>query len=238
MNTAFSKLTAILFSLIIYLLLSSTPALAQKLDIGGDFLIGLPQNAFRDNIRDEGYGFSGHVGYFLGDTPIMVGADIGYLKYGTEKRREPLSESIPDVTVEVRTTNNIFMLHGFARVQQQEGPVRPYVEGLWGFKYLFTRTSIKDELFDETIAASTNFSDLAGSWGIGTGVDIRLWEGQKRGSPYDVNLNLSAKYLWGSKAEYLKKGSIIRYPDGSISYDVLRSKTDMLLPQIGIRVRF
>lgn len=238
MKTAFPQLKVALSTLIVWLAFSSAPALAQKLDIGGDFLMGLPQNAFRDNVREKGFGFSGHIGYFIGDSPIMVGADIGYLNYGTEKHWEPLSETIPEVSVEVRTTNNIFMLHGFARVQQQEGSVRPYVEGLYGFKYLFTRTSIKDGWYNETIAAATNLSDLAGSWGVGTGVDIRLWEGQRRGGAYDISLNLSAKYLWGAKAEYLKKGSIISNPDGSISYLVLRSTTDMLQPQIGVRIRF
>jgi hypothetical protein len=217
------------------------PALAQNFDVGGDFLVGLPQNEFRDNIDEEGYGFSGHFGYFIGHTPIMVGADIGYLNYGTETRLEPFSGTIPDVIVEVRTTNNILMLHGFARVQPQEGALRPYVEGLWGFKYLFTRTSIEEEVFNQPIASYTNFDDLASSWGLGAGIDIRLWEAWPRpagGGIFDVSLNLSARYLWGSEAEYLKKGSIRQDPDGGVTYEVLRSKTEMLIPQVGLRIRF
>ncbi len=217
---------------------SSAPVAAQNFEVGGDFIIGLPQNEFRDNINDEGYGVSGHFGYFLGDSPIMVGVDLGYLNYGTVRRFEPFSLDIPEVTVEVRTTNNILMAHGFVRLQPQDGPVRPYVEGLLGFKYLFTRSSIIDDSFDETIASSTNFDDLAGSWGVGTGIDIRLWENQRRRGIADVSLTIGAKYLWGSEAEYLKKGSIRREPDGGITFLVFHSRTDMLVPSIGARIRF
>lgn len=241
MRTTYSRLESALIVLALWLGVGSFPAHAQNADLGGDFLIGLPQNEFRDKVHEEGYGASFHFGYFIGKTPIMIGADFGYLNYGTEERHEPFSNSIPDVVVEVRTTNNILMLHGFARVQPQQGLFRPYVEGLWGFKYLFTRTSIVEDWYNETIASYTNLDDLVGSWGAGAGVDIRLWESLEappnRGA-FDISLNVSARYLWGSDAEYLKKGSIQRDPDGSVTYGVLRSKTDMLIPQVGIRVRF
>jgi len=216
----------------------SAPLMAQNFVVGGDFVVGLPQNEFRDNIDDEGYGGSAFFGYFLGDTPIMVGADVGFLNYGTTKRFEPFSDDIPEVIVRVQTSNNILMAHGFVRLQPQDGPVRPYVEGLLGFKYLFTRSSIIDDYFDEAIASSTNFDDLAGSWGVGTGIDIRLWENRRRRGVADVSLTLGAKYLWGSEAEYLKKGSIRPHPDGGVTFLVFRSRTDMLVPSIGARIRF
>ncbi len=216
----------------------SVPVAAQNFEVGGDFIIGFPQNQFRDNINDEGYGASGQFGYFLGDTPVMVGVDFGYLNYGTTRRFESFSPDIPEVTVQVRTTNNILMTHGFVRLQPQDGPVRPYVEGLVGFKYLFTRSSILDDFLDEPIASSTNFDDLAGSWGVGTGLDIRLWENHRRRGIADVSLSIGAKYLWGSEAAYLRKGSIRREPDGSITFLVFHSRTDMLVPSIGARIRF
>jgi hypothetical protein len=242
MTRRFSRLHAAVFTSIFWWGPGSVGALAQKFEVGADFAVGQPEKEFRKNIDSRGYGLSGQFGYYLAGTPIMIGAVIGYLNYGTESRWEPFSNTIPDVTVEVRTTNNILMLHGFARVQPQRGPVRPYFEGLWGFNYLFTRTSIKDDdYYDDTVAATTNFDDFAGSWGVGTGVDIRLWEerqGKRVRGRVQVCLNVGARYLWGSEAEYLKKGSIFRYPDGSISYLVMRSRTDMLLPHVGVRVRF
>jgi len=233
------KVRSVVLGLIVWCGLGSIPVLAQKWDMGADFMIGLPQNEFRDKIRGEGYGFSGHFGRFIGDSPIMIGADIGYLNYGTEERWEPIP-TIPGAAVLVRTRNNIFMLHGFARVQPQEGRFRPFLEGLYGFKYLFTETSIKDS-YGQTLASATNLDDLAASWGVGTGIDLRLWEGPGMKMDtgfYDICLSLSADYLWGSEAQYLKKGSIVPNPDGSVTYLVLRSKTDMLLPRVGLRLRF
>jgi hypothetical protein len=241
MKRGVTRLKETILALAVWGALNIPFALAQKFDVGVDFLTGLPQNEFRDKTREVGYGVSGHFGFFLGDTPVMVGADIGYLRYGTEKHWEPLSDSIPELSVDVKTTNNILMLHGFTRLQPQDGAVRPYIEGLYGFKYLFTRTSITDNWYDETIASSTNYDDVVNSRGLGAGVDIKLWDGPKRplrGGVFDISLNLSARYLWGSKADYMKKGSIIRNEDGSLTYLVYRSRTDMLTPHFGIRVRF
>ena len=101
--------------------LGAVPALAQKIDLGIDLIAGVPQNEWRENLSEEGYGVLGHIGCFVGDTPFMIGAHIGYMNYGTEKRREYFSYTIPDVSVNVRNTNNIAVLHGFARVQPQKG---------------------------------------------------------------------------------------------------------------------
>jgi hypothetical protein len=241
MKRGVSRLKAAVLALAAWCACSVPVALAQKWDWGLDFLTGLPQNEFRDKTREVGYGVTGHIGRFIGDTPIMVGAELGYLRYGTEERRESLSETIPEISVDVKTTNNILMFHGFARIQPQDGAVRPYAEGLWGFKYLFTRTSITDCCNEAAIASSTNYDDLVASKGLGAGVDIRIYNGNKRRSAngvFDVSLNLSARYLWGSRASYLKKGSIIRNEDGSLTYLVYRSRTDLLTPQFGLRIRF
>jgi hypothetical protein len=242
MRIALLRLDAALLASFVWWGFGAFPALAQNLDLDGDFVIGLPQNEFRDKLNEQGYGLSGHFGYFLADMPIMVGAEIGFLNYGTENRHTPVSDMIPDVIVEVQTTNNILMIHGFARIQPQSGAFRPYFEGLWGFRYFFTQTTIRDDShYYEPIASSTNFDDLAGSYGFGTGVDIRIWKRHPKApgrGVFDVSLSFSAKYFWGSEAEYLKKGSIRRDPDGGITYLVQRSKTDMLMPRVGISVRF
>ena len=232
--------TAFLF-LITSLVLGPFPALAQKIDLGVDLVAGVPQNEWRKNLSEEGYGLMGHIGCFVGDTPFMIGTDIGYMNYGTDKRRENFSYTIPDVSVDVRNTNNILMLHGFARIQPRKGFFRPYFEGLFGFKYLFTRTTIKEHWYTEPIASYTNFDDFSPSWGVGVGADIGIWQGKRvaRGHGFvDVSLNLGIQQLWGSEAEYLKKGSIEQDPYGGITYHVLQSGTDMLVPKIGIRVRF
>jgi hypothetical protein len=213
---------------------------AQNFQAGVDFLTGLPQREFRENVDDLGFGVSGEIGGFLGDSPVMIGGKFGFLNYGIERRWEPFSYAIPDVIVRVSTTNNILLAHAFVRLQPREGAVRPYVEGLVGLKYLFTRTSIDSDDWDDDTASYTNLDDLTPSYGVGAGVHVRLWQSRARrghGNPAQLSLNLGARYLWGGDAEYLKKGSIWRQ-EGEVFYDIHRSTTDLLTPQVGISVRF
>ena len=121
------------------------------------------------------------------------------------------------------------------------GAVRPYVDGLVGMKYLWTETRIENrrDFDDEPIAVSTNFDDAAFSYGAGGGIDVRLYDGPlgEEQRPVSISLNVGVRYLFGAEAEYLKEGSI-RQSGGSVRYDVERSKTDLLVPQFGVRFSF
>lgn len=143
------------------------------------------------------------------------------------------------MTVDVETSNNIMLGHFVLRLQPATGAVRPYLDGLVGLKYLFTETRIENERSEEPVAASTNFEDVAFSYGAGGGLDINVWsgpmgEGKRPGS---VAVNVGVRYLFGGEAEYLKKGSI-RRENGRVAYDVDRSETTLLVPQLGVRLSF
>jgi len=45
------------------------------------------------------------------------------------------------------------------------------------------------------------------------------------------------RYIIGGEAEYLKKGSI-RRENSKVSYDIIKSKTDLLTAQIGVALEF
>lgn len=204
------------------------------------FLVGVPQGEFRDNVDNPGFGLDVFGGLGLGRSPVVIGLDVGFLIYGRERRREPFSNTIPDVTVDVETTNNIFQTHVVLRLQPPDGAIRPYADALVGFKYLFTQTRIESERFgdNEAIASSTNFDDFALSYGVGGGLTIELYRPQ--GEDKDVQsiaLQLGAQYLLGSEADYLRKGSI-RRENGSIAFDVERSRTTFLEPYLGVAVQF
>ncbi len=203
-----------------------------------DFMMGIPTGEFSDNVDNLGFGLDLAGGVGLSPAPIMIGAELGYLIYGFERRSEPFSTTIPDVRVDVETTNNIFMGHLFLRVQPQTGTFQPYLEGLFGFKYLFTRTSIENLATNESIASSTNFDDFASSYGLGGGLDIRVYAKEETGKRLRVlYIHLGTRYLLGSSAEYLERGSITRQ-DGEVVFDVTRSRTDLITPQIGVTFTF
>ncbi|MBN4056418.1 outer membrane beta-barrel protein [Rhodothermus sp. AH-315-K08] len=206
---------------------------------GFDFSVAIPQGAFAQNVNQPGFGGNFHAGIQLKNSPFLVGIDAGIQVYGYESRWVPLSNTIPDITARVETTNNIAQFHGLLRLQAPEGSVRPYIDGLYGFKYLYTRTSLQDDLFDEEVLGSTNFDDFALSYGFGAGIDIRLYDGpmgedERQGSVY---LSLGARYLLGGEAEFLREGDIERLP-GAIRFTTTRSRVDLFQPRIGVTLAF
>jgi hypothetical protein len=252
-QNASSKSYGLPFYLLIIavLLVVAPPVQAQYKYQGGlSFMLGFPQGEFKDNVNATGIGGGGEFAYSPKSIPLGMGASLGYMLYGRERRREPFSTTIPDVTVEVVTTNNIMLGHLFLRVQNRKGVLQPYMDGLVGFNYLFTDTKIKNinKSDDGEIASSTNLDDVVFSYGIGGGLMMKVYtgnvfkdstktdrEGQRK--KYSLLIDLRMRYISGGEAEYLKKGSI-RREDGKVSYDIIKSKTDLLTAQIGVILEF
>jgi hypothetical protein len=209
-------------------------ARAQSFQFGIDFSSVFPVGEFRDNVDSNGYGVGGNFLVGLGRRPFYVGVDAGFVTYGSETRDQPLIPSIPEVDLEVRTTNNIALTHFLFRAQPRSGAVRPYADALIGFKYLYTRTTINSDIDDEAIASTTNLNDITFSYGFGGGVQVRL---ASLGGSGDISLDTKVRYLRGSEAEYLKEGSI-RRENGNVFFDVLSSRTDVVSFQIGVTFRF
>lgn len=233
------------------LLVVARPAQAQyKYQAGLSFMLGFPKGEFKDNVNATGIGGGGEFAYSPKSVPLGIGASLGYMVYGKESRREPFSTTIPDVTVEVVTTNSIMVGHLFLRVQNKKGMLQPYMDGLVGFNYLSTDTEIKNinRSDDGEIASSTNLDDAVFSYGIGGGLMMKVYtgnvfkdstktdrEGQRK--KYSLLIDLRMRYITGGEAEYLKKGSI-RRENGKVSYDITKSKTDLLTAQIGVILEF
>lgn len=228
------------YSLILALsLLFVAPLSAQtRGEFGIDFIVAVPQGAFQQNVDHPGFGISAHGGFHLKGSPVLLGLDGSVQVYGTERRWVPLSTTIPDITARVETSNNIAQLHGLLRIQPVDGALRPYVDGLYGFNYLYTRTSLQDR-FDEELIGTTNHDDVSLSYGFGAGMDIRLHNGPigEDKKPGQVYLTLGIRYLLGGEAEYLREGDIDRGP-GYVEFTTTRSRIDMFQPRIGVTIAF
>lgn len=219
--------------------LSAAAAVAQpKFETGVVFSSGFPQGDFAQNVSHAGLGVTWDFYYRISRSPFSIGASTGFLIYGSQSRAEILSPTIPDVVVDVDTTNNILLTHLLLRYEPpiSSRTVRPYVEGLLGFNYLWTQTSLgggSDQL------TTTNFSDSAMSYGAGAGVALCLLQG---GMPnyapaYRIDLNLGIRYLFGGQAEYLNEGAI-RTVNGDVYYYVHRSNTNLLTANLGVAFSF
>jgi hypothetical protein len=207
-----------------------------------DFVIGVPSGEFKDQLDKNGYGGSARALWRPEDQPILLGIEGGFLILGHESRREPFSTTIPDVTVEVVTDNNLVQGDFLLRLQPPRGTVRPYLDGLIGFNYLFTKTTIKNASNDEEVASSTNFDDTTINYGGGGGLMFVVYKGKPPANPDDASLkdvmiDLGVRYVAGGQARYLKKGSISRQ-EGQVRYRVSESKTDLLAIRVGVAVEF
>jgi hypothetical protein len=231
----------------------TSPANAQDAEVvdvppvvitGFGILGGFPSGEFGENVKNPGIGISGYVGYMIPRTPAVIGLDLGYLIYGHERRTEQFSLTIPDVLVGVVTENNIFSMNAFLRLQTTPAPLRFYVEGVVGFHYLFTSTTIEDlpRFSGEDIASSTNLDDFAFTKGVGGGVLIEVWNGAEDRTPQNrslrsVSLELRMRYHDGSEADYLKRGDIVRRA-GTAELNITKSTTDLITAHFGVAIDF
>lgn len=220
-------------------------ATAQEINTGADLQVVVPQNEFFESINTNGVGLHAFGLYRFGESPFGLGLDFNFINFGKDTRDEALSPTIPDLQVRVENEYNLVQGLMLARVQSPDGIFRPYAEGLAGFNYFYTQTSIENRRNqgDEPIATDTNFEDWAFAWGGGGGLMIRVFDRRGSESYNSQNpvaagyINAGVRYLNGSEAEYLKEGSIT-IENGSVSYETLQSRTDMLMIQFGFVLRF
>jgi hypothetical protein len=249
------------------LILSASVAGSEPvIRIGANFDLGYPQEEFRDNVDNTGLGGGMFLTIGFPDLPVQIGVSADVMEYGRESREAPWSTTIPDIFVDVETTNDIVAAHLFLRLQPSSGFFQPYAEGLIGFHYLSTSTSVSDQDEEsETIASTKHLSDFVFSYGAGAGVMFEVWKrsetpdsgedpawkddldeeilgeaagkGEGKLKVRSVGVFVDARYLKGNEAEYLREGSIT-VEDGRVEYDVRRSRTDLVVFRIGFSVNF
>ncbi len=235
------KSTRCLGSLALLILLLTTQGYSrEKFEAGADFALGFPQGRFDENIDRLGAGGSGYFIYKFKQSPFSAGISFSVLLLGSQTRVELFSANIPEVEVNVTTRNYILMGHLVLRIQPSGGELRPYVEGLLGFNYLWTETGVYDPGCGVgEIASSVNQDDFAWSAGAGCGLLIRIYEKKKNQDKggFSISIDLGARYLLGGKAEYLSEGGII-LDNGRAIYDTRLSRTDLITTRIGMSFIF
>lgn len=239
-----------IFLALILILSVSGVSVAQEFVIEGDFQVAAPQGEYKESIDRVGFGVNLNAFYRFTNTPFSTGLDFNFMNFGVDSREEPISSNIPDLRVRVENSYNLFQLFAKAKIQPPSGFLRPYAEGLIGFNYFFTETTIseRNNSSSDPIASDTNFDDAALAWGGGAGVMIRIADNRNKApkinedgnemiSSKTTYINLGVRYLSGNEAEYLKEGSI-QVNNGAVTYETFRSKTDMVIFQLGLGITF
>jgi hypothetical protein len=210
--------------------------------------ISTPRGEFDDN-TDTGFGFTGtYLRSITSNRVVGIGLSGSFLSYGSTSRRAPLSNTIPDITVEVETSNNTTFVLGVFEVRVP-GSIQPYLQATGGGGFFYTTTSLEDTRTDEVILSDTNQSDGTWVWGGGGGLRFRVWEstpdpqqaaqGDESRARARVYIDVGARYLKGNEVEYLKEGSLVT-DDGEFDIDprLARSEIEVVQYQIGVTVTF
>lgn len=216
------------------ILMATVPAQAYENIGGSNVLIGFPQGEFEDNVANKSVGLSGIFGLEMENMPLTVGIEIGYLIYDIEQSTRRTSNND---YVEVSTTNNILLVDPFLRIQSQYGFLRPYMEALTGFSYIFTTTSIDNSSYHDGLEDDTELGDITYNFGMGGGLHLKIYgrkspQKEQSGS-IEIWIDAGVRYLFGGSAEY--------YGEAPGIYDVAQiheSTTNMVILKIGGFIRF
>lgn len=201
----------------------------SRFQVGGDFILAQPKGELASNI-DNGFGFNG-TGMFRLDPGgfISIRGDMGGAQYGRESFRIPWEPLLGRIDLEMETTNSIAWAAIGGQLQIPDGWFRPYANASIAYTNFSTESKLTESDESYEYASTTNHSDGSRAWIFGGGVVIPF------GSRYALGgLNLGARYYYGSEATYLREGDIIDNPDGSVTINEQRSKTDMVVWQLGI----
>jgi hypothetical protein len=199
--------------------------------LGGSFIVAQPQNEFADHINTS-FGGSLNLVWSPAPVPAYLGLkfEAGLVGYGHERKRVPLSPTVGRVHVDVTTSNTITYLHVGPQLMLNAGILRPYISPSAGVTYMATTSSVAGD-DSESFASDINFDDVNFSYGATGGLYIPLKRG---GTP--VLMDLGLRYHRNGEARYLIEGSIQDNPDGSITYEPIESRADLLTFQLGVSV--
>lgn len=198
--------------------------------VGGSFTYAVPQQEFRQNVKQ---GFGGDVGahFKLDRRGILgLGTELGFLSYGRETKRVPLSSTIGGrVNVDLTTSNNIFWLGVGPQLTAPSGPVRPYVNGTAGFAVFWTESSVKGSYDEESFASTNNYDDATFAWTGGAGILIPV------GTSREGAIDFGVRYHGNGNTRYLKKGDIIDLPNGNVQLQIHEGNTPLLMWRLGFK---
>jgi hypothetical protein len=206
------------------------PAGSYRFAAGAALNYGSPVGDFRQYVN-QGWGLDGFFRW-NGDPRGVLSLRIegGFLQYGHEKKRVPLSTTIGGrILVDLNTSNDIVWFGIGPQVTLPLSGFRPYVNGSAGFSYFFTESSVDGSRDNRSFARTTNYHDGTFAWGAGAGMLMPL-----RTRHGEVAIDLGVRYHGNGQVRYLRKGGIEDLPGGDILLHPIQSDANLLAYRVGV----
>lgn len=166
-----------------------------------------------------------------GSVPLGLRVEGGGILYGHETYAVPITPLLPRIALEGTTSNFIVTLGAGPQLTLGTGWLRPYGYGTVGFAYFATSSQLHGASGSDGFGTTTNFDDFTGMLALGGGLLIRMSSGR-----HPTMLDVSIQSGFSGPTDYLRKGSLIDLPDGSVAFTPLRTRTDMLQFRMGVAV--
>lgn len=205
---------------------------AQKFTLSPALQLSVPQNEYKAANSDVGFGIRLNTLYRPSDLPVKLGIELGMQERGraTQYFSGYVNGYYDDFRVDA--TNNIVSLMFLARFQSPKPKkINPFLDVTGGWNIFFSTVEVERLTFYSNYNTSYSNSSKARwatSYGAAGGLDISL------NKQNDIGLELKVAYLIGSYTKYLVNPYIDN--NGNASFEEKSSRTDMLIPQAGVRI--
>ena len=209
---------------------------AQKFSTSIDAQLAIPQSEYKEVNQDAGYGLRFNFLYKPGYiTPVKFG-----IEFGIQEKARATQYFTGNVLgyydeFEVSATSNIFSLMFVTRIQSSEPhKLKPFVDVTAGWNVFFSTVNVDDVSYYSGYGgygpsySSSSKANWAFAYGAAGGLDIPL---NRRDG---IGLELKVAYLIGSYTTYLTDPYIDG--NGNVSFIQNSSRTNMLIPQAGVRI--
>lgn len=221
-----------LFTLTIFIFLYSI-SFAQKFSTSINAQLAISNGDYKSASPDAGYGLRANFLYKPSSiAPLKFGIELGIQEKGRATQYfSGYTYGYYD-DFKVSATNNIFSLMFLSRLQTPKiGKIKPFIDFSVGWNVFFSTVSVERLTYYSPYSDSYSNSSKARwalTYGATGGLDIPL---NKRD---DIGLELKVAYLIGSNSRYLTDPYIDN--NGTASFVEKESRTDMLIPQAGVRI--
>ncbi len=216
-------------------LMVSVPAFAQlkgyQGNVGGTIGIGIPKGEFADTWGRNMFTWGGHVTMPSRLLPFQWGFAFDYGVMGVKNFTVPVS--MPELTAtegKLAVRAKVLSYHPLLRFSPFKGKVRPYVDGMAGFRQFTTKSTMSVDGLQEPLLRERNANDFALSAGWAGGLMVRLG-----GIGY---VEGRVERMYSGSASYVDPASIGVDNAGNLNYQVLESRTDGVNVLIGVGLRF
>ncbi|MES3035305.1 MAG: hypothetical protein V4813_15005 [Gemmatimonadota bacterium] len=189
--------------------------------------VGQPVGALKTNVNNA-VGAQAHALLRLDRSGVVsLRFQGGWLNYGHENQRSCLGTATNcRVEVNVTTANGILSLALGPQFARSLGRVRTYGYGLVGMSRFATLSGLGGGLLPDIVAADENFGDGGLMWSGGVGLNVPV----HRRTSVDIGVG----YESHGRRAYLLQGGLTDQPDGSLGFDIKRSKAALYAFRIGV----